>query len=34
MIADIFSCAPPIVDPRPSHPGRLRKSAWSKVADF
>ncbi|RMS79596.1 Oxidoreductase, FAD-binding [Pseudomonas savastanoi] len=34
MIADIVSGAPPIVDPRPYHPGRFRKSAWSKVADF
>ncbi|RMP77953.1 Oxidoreductase, FAD-binding [Pseudomonas syringae pv. actinidiae] len=34
MIADIVSGAHLIVDPRPYHPDRFRKSAWSNVADF
>ncbi|GAA3103305.1 FAD-binding oxidoreductase [Rhizobium viscosum] len=34
LIADIVSGNEPIVDPRPYHPDRFRKSAWGKVADF
>jgi len=33
-IADIISVMSPIVDPRPYHPDRFQRSAWSKVADF
>lgn len=34
LIADIITGDEPIVDPRPYHPDRFRKSAWGKVADF
>ncbi|WP_085035315.1 NAD(P)/FAD-dependent oxidoreductase [Ensifer aridi] len=34
LIADIVTGSEPIVDPRPYHPDRFRKSAWGKVADF
>ncbi|RVI53077.1 NAD(P)/FAD-dependent oxidoreductase [Sinorhizobium medicae] len=34
LIADIVTGNEPIVDPRPYHPDRFRKSAWGKVADF
>lgn len=34
LIADIVTGNEPIVDPRPYHPNRFRKSAWGKVADF
>ncbi|OHV81955.1 FAD-binding oxidoreductase [Ensifer sp. LCM 4579] len=34
LIADIVTGGEPIVDPRPYHPDRFRKSAWGKVADF
>jgi len=34
LIADIVTGSEPIVDPRPHHPDRFRKSAWGKVADF
>ncbi len=34
LIADLVTGAPPIVDPRPLHPGRLSKSAWGKVSEF
>ncbi|MCA1490406.1 FAD-binding oxidoreductase [Ensifer sp. NBAIM29] len=34
LIADIITGGEPIVDPRPYHPDRFRKSAWGKVADF
>ena len=34
LVADIITGAPPIVDPRPYHPDRLKKSARGKVAEF
>jgi glycine/D-amino acid oxidase-like deaminating enzyme len=34
LVADLVTGAPPIVDPRPLHPGRLAKSAWGKVSEF
>jgi glycine/D-amino acid oxidase-like deaminating enzyme len=34
LVADIITGAPPIVDPLPYHPARLKKSARGKVADF
>ena len=34
LIADLVTGAPPIVDPRPLHPGRLAESAWGKVSEF
>ena len=34
LIADLVTGAPPIVDPRPLHPGRLAQSAWGKVSEF
>lgn len=34
MIADIITGNPPIVDPRPYRPERLKGSAWGKVSEF
>jgi glycine/D-amino acid oxidase-like deaminating enzyme len=34
LIADLVTGAPPVVDPRPLHPGRLSRSAWGKVSEF
>ncbi|MEI2301939.1 NAD(P)/FAD-dependent oxidoreductase [Ensifer sp. MJa1] len=34
LVADIVTGNEPIVDPRPYHPDRFRKSAWGQVADF
>lgn len=34
LIADIVSGNTPIVDPRPYHPERFKRSVWGKVADF
>ncbi|OWV89859.1 D-amino-acid oxidase [Rhizobium sp. R635] len=34
LIADIVSGDAPIVDPKPYHPDRFKRSAWGKVADF
>ncbi|UVD60540.1 FAD-binding oxidoreductase (plasmid) [Rhizobium sp. Pop5] len=34
LIADLVSGDTPIVDPKPYHPDRFKRSAWGKVADF
>ncbi|OWV82166.1 D-amino-acid oxidase [Rhizobium sp. R634] len=34
LIADMISGDTPIVDPKPYHPERFKRSAWGKVADF